>query len=55
MTYEQIAEALKDRHVKAVAAVTGLHRQTIRNVRDQVGSHSTRTLDKLRAYLEAKP
>jgi hypothetical protein len=55
MTYDEIARALRDRRIKAVCEATGLHRQTVRAVRDMKGHHSTRTLDKLRAYLEGKP
>ena len=55
MTYKEIQDALQDRHINIVAASTGLHRQTIRNIRSGKANPTERTLDKLRAYLGAKP
>jgi len=54
MTYREIQDALKDRRIKAVAEASGLHRQTVREIRDGKANPTARTLDKLRVYLEGR-
>jgi hypothetical protein len=55
MTPEQISEALKDRRIGMVSAATGLHRNTIQDLRDKKSicpSHNT--IRALSEYLEGK-
>lgn len=55
MTVEEIRESLKDRRIGMVAQVTGLHYNTIKDIRDGVSvdpKHTTVRL--LSGYLEGK-
>lgn len=55
MTFNEIKECLQDRRVSVVAEATGLHYNTIRDVRDNPNANPTaRTLRKLSDYLEAR-
>ena len=55
MLLEDIQEALKDRKIKMVAEATGLHYNTIKNVRDnQYGNPSYKVMKALSDYLERK-
>ena len=52
LTIQQIRDALRDRRISMVAAATGLHYNTIKNVRDNVNSNpSYKVLKKLTDYL----
>ena len=54
-TLEQISEALKDRRTDKVSDATGLHYNTIRNVRDNPHANpSWRVLKALDKYLEGQ-
>lgn len=53
LTLEEIREALKDRMPRKVAEVTGLHYNTIRQIRDDLGANPTHNvMKKLSDYLE---
>lgn len=53
MTLERIRDALQDRRIDHVAKATGLHYNTIREVRDNPEANPTwRVLDALSKYLE---
>jgi len=55
MQLEQIREQLKDRLPSRVAEATGLHVNTIRNIRDGVSSKpGFEVVEKIRQYLEAQ-
>jgi hypothetical protein len=55
MTLEQIRAALRDRRPGAVAAATGLHYNTVRDVRDNADANPTyKVLAALDAYLSGK-
>ena len=55
MSVKEIREALKDRMPRKVAEVTGLHYNTIRNFRDDLGGTPTEeTIKKLSDYLESR-
>jgi hypothetical protein len=55
MTLQQIKSALQDRRTDKVAEATGLHYNTIRDVRDNPDANPTwRVLKALNDYLEAK-
>lgn len=55
MTLEQIRTALSDRMLSKVAAATGLHYNTIREVRDNPGSNPTyKVLMALSNYFESR-
>lgn len=52
-TLEQISEALKDRQPKKVSEETGLHYNTIKDVRDNPNANPTyKVLKALSDYLE---
>ena len=54
-TLEQIAEALQDRRADKVAKATGLHYNTIRDIRDNPHANPTwKVLKALNDYLEDK-
>jgi len=54
-TLQQIREALKDRRLSVVADATGLHYNTLRQLRDDEDhSPSYDTVRKLDDYLEAR-
>ena len=51
MTLDQIIAALKDRRLDIVSKATGLHRETLRRIRDGLAVAPTHdTVEKLRAY-----
>ena len=50
MTIEQIRNMLRDRRVNIVAQETGVHPNTVRNIRDG-GNPNAATAAKLAAYL----
>ena len=52
MTLDELKTALKDRRPALVAQVTGIHPQTVANVRDGKTMPSYSTFEKLVAYLE---
>ncbi|MBK9427236.1 MAG: hypothetical protein IPN63_07580 [Gammaproteobacteria bacterium] len=53
MTLHTIRQALKDRRLDKVAAATGLHPNTIRDIRDNEDANPTwRVLSALSEYLE---
>ena len=55
MTLDQIRAALRDRRPGAVAAATGLHYNTVRDVRDNPEANPTyKVLAALDAYLSGK-
>lgn len=55
MTLESIREALRDRRVSMVAKATGLHYNTVRDVRDNPEANPTyKVLKALSDYLEVK-
>lgn len=55
MTLESIREALKDRRVSMVAEATGLHYNTVRDLRDNENANPTyKVLKALSDYLESK-
>lgn len=55
MTLESIREALKDRRVSMVAEATGLHYNTVRDLRDNEKANPTyKVLKALSDYLEGK-
>jgi len=55
LTLEQIKEALQDRRTKVVAEATGLHQNTVRDVRDNPAANPTyRVMLALSMYLEGK-
>ena len=55
MNVKEIREALKDRMPRKVAEVTGLHYNTIRQIRDYLGGNPTEaTLQKLSDYLQSR-
>lgn len=55
MTLDQIITALKDRRLDMVSKATGLHRETLRRIRDGLAvSPSHDTVEKLRAYFGAR-
>ncbi len=55
MNVKEIREALKDRMPRKVAEVTGLHYNTIRQIRDDLGGNPTEaTLKKLSDYLQSR-
>ena len=54
LTLEQVREALQDRHIMIVAEKTGLHYQTVYNVRAGRVVPSYHTLKKLSDYLQRK-
>ena len=55
MSLKEIREALKDRIPKRVAEATGLHYNTIRAIRDDLGANPTHNvLQKLSDYLESR-
>lgn len=55
MTLKQVREALKDRRVDKVANATGIHYNTVREVRDNEDANPTwRVLKALNDYLEEK-
>lgn len=55
MNLDQIREQLKDRIPSRVAEATGLHVNTIRNIRDGVSSKpGYEVVEKIRQYLEAQ-
>lgn len=52
MNIKEVSEALKDRRLHMVAAATGLHVNTIREIRDGLTTDpKTSTLNKLVEYL----
>ena len=51
MTLEEIQEALKDRRVGVVAKETGIHRNTVINIRDGKTDPQNSNLVKLSEYL----
>tara|TARA_R110000868_G_scaffold161739_4_gene392612 strand:- start:831 stop:1016 length:186 start_codon:yes stop_codon:yes gene_type:complete len=54
-TLQQIREALKDRRLSVVSEATGLHYNTLRQLRDDEDhSPSYDTVRKLNEYLEAR-
>ena len=56
MTLEDIRAALKDRRVDLVAEATGVHYNTVRQIRDNPDANPTwRTMEALSLYLEARP
>lgn len=56
LTVEQVRAMLQDRRIDIVAAATGLHRNTIANIRAGRGSlPSYTTLEKLSDYLTSVP
>lgn len=55
MSLEEIRDALKDRMPARVAEATGLHYNTIRAIRDNLGANPKYSvLEKLNNYLEMK-
>lgn len=55
MTLEQIRDALSDRMPAKVAEATGIHYNTIRNVRDDLTANPTHKVMKaLSDYLESR-
>lgn len=55
MTLEQVKEALRDRRIMVVAEATGLHYNTVRNVRDFPECNpSADTLRRLSDYFERR-
>jgi len=55
MTLEAIREALQDRRLLMLAEATGVHYNTIKNVRDnQYGNPSYKVMKALSDYLERK-
>lgn len=55
LTLEQIREQLKDRRIGMVSEATGVHVNTIRDIRDNKGSNPTyKVLIALSDYLENK-
>lgn len=55
MTLESVREALRDRRVSMVAKATGLHYNTVRDVRDNPEANPTyKVLKALSDYLEVK-
>lgn len=53
MTIQEIRLALRDRRISMVSAVTGLHYNTIKSVRDKASANpSYRVLKALSDYLE---
>ena len=55
MTLEQIKEALKDRRAGMVAKSTGLHYNTVRDIRDNDNANPTyKVMKALSDYLEAR-
>lgn len=55
MTLDEIKHHLADRKPGKVAEATGLHVNTIRNIRDGLTPNpSIQVVDKLRAYLESR-
>jgi len=55
MTLESIRKALKDRRVSMVAEATGLHYNTVRDVRDNDRANPTyKVVKALSDYLEEK-
>ena len=55
MTLEAIREALQDRRLLMLADATGVHYNTIKNVRDnQYGNPSYKVMKALSDYLERK-
>lgn len=55
MTLESIRKALNDRRLVMVAKATGLHYNTLRDIRDNPATNPTyQTMKALSDYLEAK-
>lgn len=55
MTLESIRQALKDRRVSMVADATGLHYNTVRDIRDNERANPTyKVIKALSDYLEGK-
>lgn len=55
MTLDQIKQALEDRRLSIVSEATGLHYNTLKNIRDgKNGNPSIKTLNKISAYLEQR-
>lgn len=55
MTVEQVKEALADRRIPLVSEATGLHYNTIKNIRDGITTDpGSSTLKKLSDYLEPR-
>ena len=55
MTLEQVRLALEDRRIVLVSRATGLHYNTIKDVRDGISLNPRhKTVQKLSAYLEGK-
>ena len=55
MTLEQVQAALADRRTDKVAEATGLHYNTVREIRDNVNANPTwRVFKALSDYLEGK-
>lgn len=55
MTLEQIRQGLQDRRVSLVAKATGLHYNTVRDMRDNDEANPTyKVLKALSDYLEAR-
>ena len=55
MTLEQIRQQLKDRSPKKVAKATGLHYNTIRDIRDREDANPTfKVLQALSEYLQSQ-
>jgi len=55
MSLEEVREALKDRMPRKVAEATGLHYNTIRQIRDDLGANPTyNVMQKLSDYLQSR-
>jgi DNA-binding Xre family transcriptional regulator len=55
MTLDQIKQALEDRRLNIVSEATGLHYNTLKNIRDGKNENpSIKTLNKISAYLEQR-